>query len=335
MTLSPKIKQLGKRATIRANYHLGNYKNVIWLAGDGRSGTTWVSNLINWQGNYREMFEPFHPELVSGLEDFQLHHYLRADDTTRSTEILESIFSGKFYHERPDALNRRLIYKGLLIKDIFANLIIAWVNRNLPHVKSVLVIRNPFAVALSKQKRKRGIWMTDPSAFLSQSALVEDHLAPFKEVIERVGDDFIEKQILIWSIIHYVPFRQLTSGSVYILFYENLFDESEQEVSNLFHYLFRSQSAYSSSGTLAPEILAKIRRPSRTPGKDNNILLGKSPIDTWKNELSSGQIDRSMEILRCFGLDKIYGTSSRPNKAIVEELIDRSEPNLLDPNLVG
>lgn len=317
--LSSRAKQLTKQTAIRLNYFLGNYQKVVWLVGDGRSGTTWVSNLINWHGNYREMFEPFHPPLVSGLESFQMHHYLRADHAApHEVAVLESIFSGRFYHERPDALNKRLLYKGLLIKDIFANLLIAWVNQNIPHVKPVFVIRNPFAVALSKQKRTRGVWMTDPSDFLSQPALVDDYLAPFREVIERVGNDFIEKQILIWSIIHYVPFRQLELGDVYVLFYEDLFDEPEKELVNLFTYLFESPSV-----TLGPELLAKIRKPSQTPGKDNNIILGKSPIETWKDELSSAQIDRGMDILSHFGLDKVYGTSSRPDKTFVENFISR------------
>ncbi|EDX84124.1 hypothetical protein S7335_1821 [Synechococcus sp. PCC 7335] len=317
--LSSRAKQLTKQAIIRLNYLLGNYQEAVWLVGDGRSGTTWVSNLINWHGHYREMFEPFHPALVSGLESFQMHHYLRADQAAPDeTKVLESIFSGRFYHERPDALNKRFLYKGLLIKDIFANLVIAWVKRNLPHVKPVFVIRNPFAVALSKQKRTRGVWMTDPSDFLSQPALVDDHLAPFREVIEQVGDDFIERQILIWSIIHYVPFRQLNRRDAYVLFYEDLFEEPEKELANLFGYLFESQSV-----TLEPKLLAKIRKPSQTPGKDNNILLGKSPIETWKNELSSAQIDRGMDILSRFGLDKIYGTRSRPDKTFVDNLISR------------
>ncbi|MBE9062331.1 sulfotransferase domain-containing protein [cf. Phormidesmis sp. LEGE 11477] len=314
-----RAKQLSKQAIIRANYYLGNYQPVIWLAGDGRSGTTWVSNLLNWHGSYREMFEPFHPELVSGLESFKLHHYLRVNETAPSqTRILESIYSGNFYHERPDAFNRRLLYEGLLVKDIFANLLVGWVKHNLSHVRPVLVVRNPFAVALSKQKRTQGVWMTEPRDFLSQPALVEDYLLPFKEVIEQVGDDFIERQILIWSIIHYVPFRQLALGDAYILFYENLFEEPEKELAALFSYLFEGVSV-----TPGPELLAKIRKPSQTPGKDNNILLGKSPIESWKDELSSAQIDRGINILGQFGLDKVYGTRSRPDKNFVENFISR------------
>ena len=32
----------------------------VFLLGDGRSGTTWFSELVNFEGNYWEVFEPFH-----------------------------------------------------------------------------------------------------------------------------------------------------------------------------------------------------------------------------------------------------------------------------------
>ena len=53
-----------KKIIAYANYMNKNYKEVIWLIGDVRSGTTWVSNLINHENKYRTMFEPFHPNYI-------------------------------------------------------------------------------------------------------------------------------------------------------------------------------------------------------------------------------------------------------------------------------
>ncbi|MEL6159316.1 MAG: sulfotransferase domain-containing protein [Cyanobacteria bacterium J06623_5] len=317
------LKQTGKRLVIKANYHLGNYKDVVWLAGDGRSGTTWVSNLVNWHGQYREMFEPFHPELIAELRAAKLHQYLKPNDVDNElSSILRSIFSGEFYHPRPDALNRRFLYKGLLVKDIFANLLIGWVNQQLPHIKKVLVIRNPFAVALSKQKRVRGLWMKNPRDFLLQPSLIEDYLSPFEGLIKRVGGSFLERQLMIWAIIHYVPLqqmrdRQINQSDVYILFYENLFAQPREEVRKLFEYLFEREIP-----TMNEKLLAKIERPSRSPGKDSNIMLGKSPVDSWRNEISAQQLEQGVRLLENFGLHELYGSSSTPHEEALLKLLE-------------
>lgn len=309
------FKQTGKRAAIQANYRLGHYKEAIWLVGDGRSGTTWVSNIINWHGQYREMFEPFHPALIEECKSAKLHQYLKPNEANHEiVSILHSIFTGKFYHPRPDALNKQLIYQGLLVKDIFANLLIGWVCQNIPHLKTVWVIRNPFAVALSKQKRTRGIWMNEPSDFLTQPDLVDDYIAPFQDAILSIGDDFIERQLLIWAIIHYVPLQQIktsiiSKSDIYILFYEDLFNAPHTVVQDLFSYLFEAPQA-----SMDNRLMSKINQPSQSPGKDSNIMLGKSPVDTWKNELSVQQINKGLQILELFGLGELYGDSSMPDK---------------------
>ena len=59
--LKQRFKNKLRSTVMAANYYLGSYQDAIWLVGEARSGTTWVSDLINWDKRYREMFEPFHP----------------------------------------------------------------------------------------------------------------------------------------------------------------------------------------------------------------------------------------------------------------------------------
>jgi hypothetical protein len=42
-----------------------DFRNTIFLAGTGRSGTTWLSNIINYKNEYRYMFEPFQSKKVN------------------------------------------------------------------------------------------------------------------------------------------------------------------------------------------------------------------------------------------------------------------------------
>ncbi|MGK7896070.1 MAG: sulfotransferase domain-containing protein [Xenococcus sp. (in: cyanobacteria)] len=308
------LKKTSRFPLASLNYHLGNYQETIWLVGDGRSGSTWLSDLINWDRGYRELFEPFHPRIVRQVQDFSLFQYLRPEETdSELSNFLKSVFTGEFKHFRADVSQPRLFYQGLLVKDIFAHLLVPWVSHNLPHVKKVLIVRNPFAVALSKQKLKNWTWMKEPQAFLTQKSLYDDYLAPHQEVIFQVGDDFIEKQILIWAIVHYVTFQSLTQEDIHLVFYEDLVSNSTIEIQRLFNYLGK---AWSNDEIL----LQKIDKPTRTSRdlqKDSSKI---NMLDSWKNKLSVEQIDRGMKILEYFQLEGIYQNNSKSNKlALVKE----------------
>lgn len=308
------IQKLAKRAAriplASLNYHLGNYKETIWLVGDGRSGSTWLSDLINWDRRYREIFEPFHPYIVKRAKNFSLFQYLRPSEGLDSDlgVFLKAVFSGEFKHLRADVSQPRLFYDGLLVKDIFANLLIPWANVNVPEVKKVLLIRNPFAVALSKQRLKSWTWLTEPAALLEQSSLHTDYLVPFENIIRSVSDDFIERQILIWSIVHYVPLMASNSNDIYIIFYEDLVSSPIEELGRLFAFLGKDD-------TQEEMLLEKIYKPARTSKKFEQVLSRKSLVDSWKDELSAQQIDRGMKILGYFHLDVLYENAFKPNRS--------------------
>ena len=67
----------------RLNLLLGNYHEKIFILGDGRSGTNWLVNLVNFDRRYRLVYEPFHgaefrPILDAGAEyPQQTHHVAR------------------------------------------------------------------------------------------------------------------------------------------------------------------------------------------------------------------------------------------------------------------
>lgn len=303
--------------SVAANYYLGNYREVVWLLGDGRSGTTWVSNIINWSGRYREMFEPFHPKLVKGMHGFAFHQYVRPDETDPYfSQRIRAVFTGKFRDSRVDRDNHHFFYRGLLIKDIFANLLLGWVQCHIPDVKKILLVRNPFAVAFSKYRKKDWIWMTDPKEFLHQKSLYEDYLAPFDDIIRGVGDDAIERHLMIWAIIHYIPFKQLKRDQVYVLFYEALQSNPRPELARLFRYLYGDQSP-----EIGDPILARLAIPSVTAGDDSNVAQGKSPVTAWKEQASPQHIAKGLSILASFGLDQLYGTDSMPRTQELERLL--------------
>lgn len=316
------IKRLARLPAASLNYHLGNYQDIIWVGGDGRSGTTWLSDLINWDKGYREIFEPLHPEFVKQAEPFGFFPYVRPEDNDSpvSAFLLHSVLSGKFKNFRADVSKPQLFYKGLLIKAIFANLLMGWLHKNSPCTKKILIVRNPFSVALSKQRYKHWVWMTDPKHFVDQQLLMNDYLMPYEHLICALKDSFIDNQILIWAIIHHVPFQQLAKEGVYVLFYEHLFLNPEAEIAKIFNYLYNEEV-----DVLDQSLISKIRRPSRTQGKRFSTLSAASPLDIWKDQLESTQIDSGMKILETFGLDSIYNAGSLPSDNALNKLFSRSQ----------
>ena len=312
------ITDLTKKSIIELNYRLSNYNEVIWLIGDGRSGTTWVSDLINYDKRYREMFEPFHPQLVSDMSFIKPHHYIRPDEFNGEIERISSdIFSGKFTHKRVDSGNRLGLYNGLLIKDIFANLLCYSASLRFQKVKPILLIRNPFSVALSKHKKKNWFWVTEPLDLLSQTTLYEDYLIPFEGIIRKTSakKNYILNQILIWSIINYIPLRQFEPENIHVCFYENIYTEPCNEISKILKFTRGLNSD--------PQInLSKdiINRPSRVTGAESNLLSNTSPITSWKNELTPHIIEEGLKILQCFGFDNLYDEKSMPNKNVLRRI---------------
>lgn len=305
-------------SVLDVNYRLDNYREVIWLIGNGRSGTTWAADLVNHNKGYREMFEPFHPHLVDGMGFLKLHQYVRPDDSNPELEaIAADVFSGRFRHPSVDQGNRSLIYRGLLIKDIFANLFARWVSLRFPQVKIVLLMRNPFAVALSTYRKRDWIWATDPLDLLNQTALHEDYLRPFEDLIRKTSrdGDYVLRQILIWAIINYVPLRQFRPGEIHICFYEDLINHPNQEVTNILR--FAKLGTPVGPVDIAREILD---RPSRVSDQGSSSFAQATLNCAWKNELSARQIDTGLEILRSFGFDGLYDQNSLPDRQVIARI---------------
>lgn len=309
-------------ATSRLNYHLGAYDNPVWLIGDGRSGTTFVADLINSDRRWREMFEPIHPVAVPRMRPFGYHPYMRADgDDPQLEAAVRDVLRGKLVWPRVENANRRLRYEGLLIKDIFANLLACWAVRRIGGVRPVLLLRNPFAVALSKQKKASWKWVQDPASLLDQPRLKADWLESHEALLREVSGagDFIDQQVLIWSILTHVPLRQFRPDEVHLLFYEELVEDPEPTLRALFEWISADEVDERVRGAMT-----KVKRPSRVSDGDSNVQKGTSPVRNWRRELSDEQIERGRALLRHFELDGLYGDDGMPRREVALRLLEGS-----------
>lgn len=274
---------------------------IIFLAGSGRSGTTWVSNIINHKNEYRYLFEPFKPDKVSLCEHFKLEQYLKPDSQDEKfMKPVKAILAGKIANEWIDRFNKNFNSNKGLIKETRANLLLKWLNVNFPEVPIILLLRHPCPVALSRIKMG---WGGDLKTFLSQEELMEDFLAPFGKEIEKAKDLF-ERQIFYWCIENYVPLRQFQRGEIHLAFYENFCVTPELEVERLFSFLGKSYDE---------QVYAALRNPSLLSREWSAITIGEDLVESWRKHITNEQLKRAVEIMSLFELDKLYSEGAMPN----------------------
>jgi Sulfotransferase family len=275
---------------------LGAHRSSVFLAGSGRSGTTWVAEVINHRNGYRLVFEPFHPGRVDVCRGFRRKQYLRPDD--RREEYLgpaRRILTGGLSSPWTGRFNRKLVARRRLIKEIRANLLLGWMGENFPGMPIVLLLRHPCAVVASRLALgwRDNLWET-----MEQKELVEDFLLSVEAEVREARGAF-ERHVFSWCIENYVPLRQFGAGEIHLSFYENFLVHPEDEVRRLFAFLGED---------LDRRVWRALSRPSPLS------LRGMSPsVDAWRSSVSDSELERAMEILGLFGLDRVYGEGAMPD----------------------
>jgi hypothetical protein len=274
----------------------GDHRSSVFLAGSGRSGTTWVSAVINHRNAYRFVFEPFHPGRVRMMEAFRRRQYLRSGD--RREEYLgpaRTALTGGIRSLWTDRFNNKLVARRRLIKDIRANLLLGWIHENFPGMPIILLLRHPCAVVASQLALG---WQEVLPETMEQEELVEDFLLPVEAEIQAARDPF-ERHLFSWCIENYVPLRQFGPGEIHLVFYESFLVHPEHELRRLFSFLGEDfdERAYRA-----------LRRPS--PLSHNPLIPS---VDGWRRFVTGRQLERAVEILGLFDLDRLYGEGTMPD----------------------
>jgi len=300
---------------LRANGLAGRYARPVWLIGDGRSGTTWIAALMNPGGRMREMFEPVHPCFVPEAGFLRLNAY-RAPGTEDPAlgALAARIFTGRLTDRRVDRENRRLIFDGLLVKDVFAGMLAGWVAAARPEVRPVLLVRNPFAVARSKRALTGAIWGDGAADLLAQPDLMRDHLEPQRSLLDRVaaGGEPLMGYLALWAALHTVLSRQRIAGMP-VLFYEDAVADPEGEIARVWRALGEDPAKR------RPEA-KRIVAPSWTSTGEGAEAARTRPQEAWRRGLGDEEIARGLELLAAFGLDRLYGADGRPDRAEARRL---------------
>jgi hypothetical protein len=281
----------------------GDISKSIIIAGMGRSGTTWLANIIASQLPCRIMWEPFNPHTVEASSQFNDFQYLRTTDPAPDLyNFARTVLKGDIRHNWIDREIGRITVDYRIVKEIRANLFLNWLHKRFPSVPLIFIVRHPCAVVLS---RMEAIWGADEdlNALISQSALIKDHLSDRLDVI-RNARSTESKHAILWAIQHLVPLRQFRREHLDIVFYENLCLRPEEEIPRIFQIIgheFRTS------------VYKHVEVPSRTTLRTSAIVTNDDKVTRWKRKLSEKQIDDILSVIRDFDLDYIYGDQAVPH----------------------
>jgi hypothetical protein len=283
-----------------------DHRATVLLCGSGRSGTTWMVDIANYDNHYRLMIEPFNRVRVPAVRDFHRRQYLRPSNTDPTyLGPATSIFTGALRDEFIDQLNRRVIASSRIVKDVACTLMLGWLRARFPGMPIVYGLRHPCAVAYSRTKLG---WDDIREDYLGQPELIADHLAPFARAIREAKTAF-ERHVYTWCVENYVPFRQFGPGEMHVVFYENLCIDPAPELERLFGFLGRPYDA---------RIFKRLTSPAfsgHTPGRPRScaVMSVEALNEPWRRHVSQAEIDRAHEIVASFGLDRIYGKDFLPD----------------------
>lgn len=215
---------LRRRLLARAYLDLGfRERDIIFVAGTARSGTTWVGEVIAQATRGRIIFEPFlldtdwdfTPTKQSYLDESQLLRnvrlYIPNEACARSSyhDQIEQILKGRVWSRWSEVQARPGLFRRRVIKEIRANLFLGYIVRHWSAMKIILVIRHPWHVINSQLAKNGKGWGFDwDEEIYTQKQLGQDWLQPFSGLI-REANGIIDRLALQWCIETYVPLKQL------------------------------------------------------------------------------------------------------------------------------
>lgn len=287
-------------------------QSTVFISAMGRCGTTWLSNLINYKGQYRYIFEPFIPYKVQETVKFKYLQYFNSEE--QRTELVASakkILSGKFRNDWTDSTLSKHFFTKRLIKDIRTNLMLDWLLKVRPNMPTILLIRSPYSVIDSYKELGWGVEAggnkSDFERIVSQKNLLSD-FPKISNVLSKIDHgDNLSRLAFQWCVLYYVPLKQLSDTDYILVHYEDLLLAHESTLEGIFKYIKQDIDLAS--------LMEKFEIPSVTNYRKVDFRIEKTQlIEKWKKSLSKNDINKINDIINKFELDYLYDKNGYPLK---------------------
>ena len=295
----------------------------IVVSGIPRSGTSWVAKALSFAPGYTYYREPDNSDHVAGAEPWFRFRYLphgttdaafaahmgRALEGKVATPATMAEDRGPLLSRLPPRLGHAVgsrvpaLYlrrPGVLLKLIHSNLALEWFAEADPTARQVLVIRHPCATFASWQRQG---WAPDVARLLDDERLVEDHLAPYAELIER-ANGFWERAGVYWGALMLVVTRQLAHHPGWLPVQHEWLCAAPLE---RFRQLYDAAGLTWDDGAAA--FLAEADRPGDTASQSMR-RSSRDEIDKWKGQVDLTDQDACRRVVERFELPWYPGFST-------------------------
>ncbi len=308
-------RRLGERALFAASGPPHPSSSIL-LASSGRSGSTWLADMLASLPQTQLIFEPLDPrnsatyrqlmEWPEGLTPSAVkRNYLRP--TAHAPEwaaFWEDVLRGQVRTYLTDYSRTSFFPKRFLIKVIRANMMLGFVAEQFQPTL-IFLMRHPGAVINSMAYRVKARWPARAQDLLDQEALVEDFLRPWVMDIERISDEF-EALVVWWAVENRVALSQLQGRKYYLIFYEWLSLFPQEELAKLCEGLGLGDVS------LPERLIYRYSRMTSKKQRESSEQDVMARLSTWQKELT--QEEQSL-ILRWVERMEIpfYDTRALPN----------------------
>ncbi|MEO0517166.1 MAG: sulfotransferase domain-containing protein [Cyanobacteria bacterium P01_A01_bin.116] len=286
-------------------------ENKILILGDGRSGTTWIQQVLNHDGRFIEFFEPFHKNKIHS-ENF----YPVSDSLYSKESYILDIVNGLGVQKRVSEKPKIPLYRGILIKDVSCFFWLEKLNNLCPSLKFIGVVRNPISVALSKMKYGHWCKAEEFKGFPvndEQRSQIDNDLW---DIITKSAKSEFLWHILNWSHLNSILIGHAKQFGFPIVFYENLKADPEKHFETIFNYL--NLNDFQSDCT--SNLMAALSRSSKTT---NHRAQTHSNNEADLN-LSQTELDAVRKILSIYELGNIYDSNWLPRTIDLDQCVPLS-----------
>ena len=298
------------------------------VAGFGRSGTTWIQDVLARSNRLRPVFEPLHPVHVAGAREFAYRYLDATTDAPELYAFLDPFFNGRYpprwadfrivsTHPARSASNlasfsglRRYLrsqaevirsviefapqrlHRNRIVKFVRANMMLGWLSARFD-ARIVFVIRHPAAVILSQMGAPK-TWNPRKriQGYRSDERLLENITDPLRSMLFRKHDD-VEAYAVSWCLENSVALAQAARHGIHVVHYENLLNDPTVAWSGVMKALGLSTSPDESL----------IRQPSQQAwgekAKDPELVRR---YDSWMNDIDASVADGIQRVMDEIGL---------------------------------
>jgi hypothetical protein len=271
----------------------------VLITGLPRSGSSWVGEVLARRPGVRYRYESLNQHWVPQLRG-TLGHFRYQRPGTPGGKGLRAAVDGALKGKQSARQLLRAFYRGypqatlrpkgrLLLKDPTACLLAAWIESQ-RDVQVVLLVRHPCGFASSVHALQ---WPFHLQRMLTQRPLLEDHLDPFRGLLEQCLKDPWASLGGFWAATHLVLQAQAGPGWI-TAHYEQLCARPQTAFETLAADLGLARTAVANTRPVAAA------DTDTDPGSTRRNSGRMAMI--WRERMSNEEINSVMEVVERFGL---------------------------------